>query len=479
MAKKYSDGYIVEVTSRYDVLKEFREKEKKLYAALVGRGEIDKWCVHMKRGGVPPGTYSKERCQQMSLLYKTRTEFAFGSKGEYWAAQRHGWLDEICTHMVPGSNWYRRKIYAFTFSDGYAYVGLSHDPHKRRIQHISEKSSPVFKHIQSTGASHEFRELTDWLSVDIAGETEDNFIREYAADGWKMLNTQAGGSLGGNKKTFYTHERLVAEIAKYDTLIDFRKKSHKYYSYLVREHLVDKYCSNLKRRQTKPRYWTFERSKSVAAQCSSRMELLKKYPGAYNVLYRAGRLDECIQKAVSFPKEIHMARMKECSSRSELYYKYQSTYNWALRNGMLDSFCASKVHYRTYEENLDIIKSCTSRHELMVKYGRVYKWGLKNNLLDEYLPLEPTGLTEEEKIRIISTCKTRGELHDKYRHIHKWAKDNNLLEKYFPVKQCGYADEKKMEVLLGCSSRNEVHDRHRTIFNWAKGNGLLDKYFPK
>ena len=449
-----------------------------MYNALVSRKQINKWCSHMKRNSVPPNTYSKEYCQSVALLYKTRTDFFNGSRREYCASQRHGWLNEVCAHMMPKANWYRRKIYAFTFSDGYAYVGLSHDPHKRYSQHLSESNSPVFRHIKETGASYEFKELTDWLDVDVAGEIEECFIQEYS-EGWVMLNTKPGGSLGGKKDTFYTHERLVKKISEFESFTEFRKKAPRYYAYLVREHLVDEYCYKLKRGQAKPKYWTIERSKIIAEQCSSRMELAEKYPGAYKVLWSAGILDECIPKAVTFPKEVHMTRMAECNSRSELYYKYQSTYNWALRNGMLDSFCDSKVHYRTYKEKIDIIKSCTSRHELMVKYGRVYKWGLKNNLLDEYLPIEPVGFTEEEKIRIITNCRSRKELHDNHRSIHQWALENKILEKYFPKKQCGYSDEEKLKVLQECTSRNELHDRHRTIFQWAKKNGRLDEFFPK
>lgn len=82
-----------------------------------------------------------------------------------------------------------------------------------------------------------------------------------------------------------------------------------------------------------------------------------------------------------------MARIAECNSRSDLYFKYQSTYNWALRNGMLDSLYKSKVHYRTYEEKMDVIKGCATRRELREKYGRVYSWALKQpGLLDKYFP---------------------------------------------------------------------------------------------
>lgn len=387
MAKKYTDEEKAAITSKYDVLQEFRTKEKKLYNALSRRKLIGKWCSHMKRACVPPGTRDKEHCHAAALRYETRTDFFNGARHEYCTAQRHGWLDEICAHMVPKANWYKRKIYVFTFSDGYAYVGLTHDPERRRIEHLCENYSAVFKHVKDTGASYEFEVLTDWLSITDAGKIEDEYIQRYADEGWKMLNQKKGGSLGGKKETFYTHERLVAEIGKYEYYEDFVKHSRKYYNYLLRVHLLEQYTSVLKHRTTPLGFWTIEQSISAAKQCETRMELNKKYPGAYEVLREAGLLKNLLPLNKGLPKEVHMARIAECNSRSDLYFKYQSTYNWALRNEMLDSLYKSKVHYRTYEEKMNIIKNCATRRELREKYGRVYHWALKQpGLLDKYFP---------------------------------------------------------------------------------------------
>jgi hypothetical protein len=43
--------------------------------------------------------WTKEKCCENSLLYKTRTEWAKKSAGAYRAAYKNGWLDDCCQHM--------------------------------------------------------------------------------------------------------------------------------------------------------------------------------------------------------------------------------------------------------------------------------------------------------------------------------------------------------------------------------------------
>ena len=490
---------LAEVASKYDVLNEFRKKEPHAYSSIVNRGLLKQLCGNMKRRVVVIDDDSekelerrkkisttntiltKDICQQIAKEYKYRSDFRKHSPREYWAAQRHGWLNDVCKHMKPKANGFKRKIYVFKFSDGYAYVGLAQDPKVRYNQHLNgEGKTPILPHIKATGATFEYEILTDWIHKDIAGQVEDAYIKKFAAEGWKMLNTQKGGGLGGTTK-LYTDRRLQRESMKYKYIEDFRENSPGCYYYIRSHNLLDKYCSHMKFNKAPNYYWTLERVVAIVPECKTRNTLRLKYPGAYKVLSDAGLLDEyypqkisrkeewTLEKSLSivplcktrmeihdkYPgaylallsaglldklvllnkglsKEVHMARIAECNSRSDLYFKYQSTYNWALRKGLLDSLFESKVHERTYEEKLEIIKSCKSRKELEDKYGAVYKWALKNKVLDVYLPLVKQGFTDEERIKLITRCSSRGELHNKHRSVWRWAKENGLLDKYFP-----------------------------------------------
>lgn len=43
--------------------------------------------------------WTKEKCKEEALMYETRLEFMKNSRLAYSAAQRRGWLSEICEHM--------------------------------------------------------------------------------------------------------------------------------------------------------------------------------------------------------------------------------------------------------------------------------------------------------------------------------------------------------------------------------------------
>ena len=193
--------------------------------------------------------------------------------------------------MKRVGNRYRRKIYVFTFSDGYAYVGLAKDPDERYYEHTSGvKDSPVYKHAKETGAPFEFNTLTDWLDTDAAAQAEDHYIEQYRADGWKMLNKNKGGALG-MMTWLYTDDNIKREVGKYEYFEDFKKGSPRFYRYICNHHLYDRYFSQMKRRKKQRVKWTIELAVEAAKECRTRSELSKKHNQAYNMLKKADLLD--------------------------------------------------------------------------------------------------------------------------------------------------------------------------------------------
>jgi hypothetical protein len=369
----------------------------------------------------------------------------------------------------------------FTFSDGYAYVGLAQDPKVRYRQHTTpqKKLSPVYKHIQKTGAVFEFKILTDWLHKDIAGKVEDDYIKRYAADGWKMLNTNKGGSLGGSTN-LYPHERIVQEVAKYEYVDDFMKGSPGFYHYIHNHHLTDVFFANLKYK-TKPHgYWTLERAIAVTSECESRKELHNRYGQAYAVLKNAGVLDDYYPNnsgKVTWTMEKSLSVIPLCKSRMELQRKYQRAYNVLLRARVLDEYFPLEWKPFTLEEKMAMIESCKSRMELRGKHRTVYDWAIKNGLLDKYFPLKAKERTYEERLQIIASCKSRMELRDKYDSVYKWGLKNNLLDKYFPLKHRNFTVDERLSILSGCKSRKDLRREHNSVYKWALKNGLIEQYF--
>ena len=62
----------------------------------------------------PNGYWTKERCQEESLKYNTRTEYKTNNGSSYRKALKKGWLDEICEHMGyirhPNNFFTKKKI---------------------------------------------------------------------------------------------------------------------------------------------------------------------------------------------------------------------------------------------------------------------------------------------------------------------------------------------------------------------------------
>ena len=290
---RYSEEELAEVAAKYDSLTEFIEKEPKIYGTIQRRGLIDKLCGHMDRERV--FRFSDEELAEIASKYNDLHEFITKEKGIYYAIKRHGLYKKLCGHMKRVGNRYKRKIYVFTFSDGYAYVGLAKDPDKRYEEHMSGgHGSPIVPHIEDTGATVEFKTLTDWLDKDEAAKAENDFIEKYKADGWKMLNKNKGGALG-MMTWLYTDENIKREVNKYEYFEDFRKGSPRFYRYVMTKHLYDKYCSGMKHRKRRVK-WTLNLAIKAAQECKNRSELGGKYYQAYDILKKAGLLDKYLPK---------------------------------------------------------------------------------------------------------------------------------------------------------------------------------------
>jgi hypothetical protein len=83
---------------------EFSKKHGSVYYSSRKNGWIDEVCSHMVQIIKPKNYWTKEKCHETALKYKSRSEFGKKSKGAYHSARKNGWLDEICSHMKKKIN---------------------------------------------------------------------------------------------------------------------------------------------------------------------------------------------------------------------------------------------------------------------------------------------------------------------------------------------------------------------------------------
>jgi len=86
----------------------------------------------------PRNYWTKEKCREDALKYKSRNEFSLYSSIAYRTALNNNWLDDISVHMEIFGNRMFRCIYSYEFPDNHVYVGLTHDI-KERDSYRKEK----------------------------------------------------------------------------------------------------------------------------------------------------------------------------------------------------------------------------------------------------------------------------------------------------------------------------------------------------
>lgn len=88
---------------------EFARLNHTAYSVASSQGWLDEICVHMVSHRKPDGFWTKERCADVASSCVSRAEFRRKHGIARQIAQRNGWMDEICAHMVlakkPNGYW--------------------------------------------------------------------------------------------------------------------------------------------------------------------------------------------------------------------------------------------------------------------------------------------------------------------------------------------------------------------------------------
>lgn len=430
---------------------------------------------------------SKEKCRVAARQCKTRSEFQKRYNGAYNRALKDGYLDEICSHMEIVGNLSKRKIYVFEFEDNYAYVGLSCNPRRRLYSHICDKDSAVYKHISDTGAKYNFKTLTDWLSYDVAGDVEDDYIEEYRSAGWNMLNRVKGGSLGGllmnDPSTWkYTLEELKLEATKYENRRAFKIGSSKMYSFCYCHGLLDIVCKGMKTLHQ----WTDENLQKVISVCPTPKELHIKYPGAYWHLKENGQLWEIYKKrktSIEWSDEEIFEAVAQCFGRKDFGKKHPRLYLLLLDEGRLDYFFGPKIPKWTDEMLWQVVRKCKNRKELSDKYHGAYEFLRRTNRLDEFFGEKVRFIrdySDDELLEYVKKAGTRFRLQTEYPGVYKVICKQGRLDEFFGgtylSKNC--SDEEIRTIISQCNNRRDFSRKHPGLYKYLSQRKRLDILFP-
>jgi hypothetical protein len=181
--------------------------------------------------------WTDELIKEESLKYNHKIDFIKNSPSAYNASRYKKILDDVCSHMLPLGDIYRRVVYVYEFDDKRVYVGLTCNKERRHLQHMKDGRSPVFKHIEETKLQPKFKILTDsYISQRDSQLMEKQTLENYINNGWIPLNSHTTGGLGGTNLK-WTEESLRLEALKYKTRKEMSEKSSQAYSAIRKKKL--------------------------------------------------------------------------------------------------------------------------------------------------------------------------------------------------------------------------------------------------
>lgn len=277
---------------RYAYRTEFFRGHRAAYQRARSMGWLDEVCSHMVRLIAPNGQWTKDRCAEEALGYRTKSEFRRAKSGCYTVAYSRGWLDEICSHMETQTNSSNRFVYAIASeSRRVAYVGLSWNVDQRMRGHRRSRRPEIRRLLSS---DHAVRVLSGPHCASVAGRAEQSAIDEFIAIGWNVLNAKKAGALGG-ARTKWTKERCMLEAARYSTRSSFMAWSPVAYQKCAERGWLDDLCAHQTLQTLPAGHWTIERCREAAQQCKSRRDFRSRFPVARQIAQRRGWLDDICQ----------------------------------------------------------------------------------------------------------------------------------------------------------------------------------------
>ena len=216
----------------------------------------------------PAGYWNKQRCLDEATKYRTLSAFCRGSGSAYFASSKNGWLADV------------RKMLRPVYQDSGHWT-------KQRCMEVSRKCSTVKEFRLTQGSAYNACRSGGWLE-----EATSHMHKACASNG------------------YWSEDRILAEITKYDSISDFRKGCPSGYSRAVRTGLADKLRAELKSDKLPNGHFTKERCADIAKEFRTRGDFFDKQISAYSAARRNGWLNEICA---------HMIKAKRSSDMNAIY----------------------------------------------------------------------------------------------------------------------------------------------------------------
>lgn len=297
--KQKSNGYwtkekCVEDALQYKTRTEWQKKSSTAFSKSKHNNWHDECCAHMEVKMKPHGYWTKEKCIEEAKRYKTKKEWQENSEASYTRAHKNKWIDECCEHMLS--------------------------PKKLTLEDCKNNALNYIK-------KH------DWMNNSRA------FYSKASREGWIDLCCQHMTNKEVKDPGYWTKERCVEEAKRYKTKIEWYKNSQSSYAIAGKRKWMH-YCTGHMIETKKINgYWTKERCIEDALKYKTIKDWMNNSFTSYSKSCRNKWILECTShmniKKTSFTKE-------ECENES---IKFKTKSAWEKAGGVSGSmFRFSKKH---------------------------------------------------------------------------------------------------------------------------------------
>lgn len=455
-SENYTYDYFIEVVKRYTTLKDFKNNERKLYNCAKKNKWLNANEYKYKSLSKPKGYWTKEKCLEAALKYKTKTEFRINESGAYSAARKYGWLNEITSHMqtkiVSECNYHHKHIiYVYKdYVNHYVYVGLTNNIKRRHKAHCDENVNDVlYQHFFKYNLEIPEPEIVyNNLTPNEAQDKEKEVFYQYRDAGWNMINAECSlGSLGSQRK--WTFNKCYKIAIKYKTKKEFMENDRNAYKIAKKYHYLEEFTWF----EHASKIWNYQTTYDEAKKYKTSKDFQSNAPGAYSAASKNRWLkDYTWLNAEPRPNKkriwTYQTTFDEAKKYETLYdfrtnspkaYNASLKYNWINEYTWLER---NQERLRTkkwdYQTTFDEAKKYDSVKEFRKQSGSAYTTACVNGWIKDYIWLNR--LCKENNTWTYEACYEEAKKYEYLKDFrkcsvsaysasqrHGWLKDFNWL----------------------------------------------------
>ena len=253
--------------------------------------------------------YTDEELLDETKKYRTKTDFARRNDAAYRQAKERGIIDRL-------------------FPENANLVSN---------EKLAKEASRYKNRVEFKNGSNAYYQLA--MKRGVLDEICKNML--YHGYRSERIMTAKEGRKSNETGKYWTKERIIEEIRKYDSISEFIEKESGAYDAARDLGIMNDVREILKSRKID---WSNKMLADEAAKYHSKTEFRKGSPKAYDVAWKRGILDDICSHMVvlrtNWTYEMLEEEANKYSSRGDFYRNSRKAYNVAHKRGILDKICS-------------------------------------------------------------------------------------------------------------------------------------------